>query len=271
MIVDLKNKQWFLFSLFPLLFWSVLLTNFNFFYLGMAILGAILTGFNVALEEWRVGMDKLREWSFVEHDSRFKNTMNKPIFKYLGMLLIPYGVGSFVYFNIFIFNNFCKIPYYTWMLLFLTWATIFYGIFILIFVPEYLAAAKDGALYGFYSDNSGFWLSRAYKLMEFKKYEEAIQSLDKALSIDPKLLAAWGTRGGALGFLKRYEEAIQSYDKALEIEPTNSKTWYNRGVSLAKLERFEEALDNVNKALEFNPSYEKALKIRSEILAELKK
>jgi tetratricopeptide (TPR) repeat protein len=305
MIVDLKNKQWLLFSLFPLLFWSVLLSNFNFFFLIMAIFGAIITGYKVASDEWFEGMDQIRKSNFVAFDTRFKKTMTNPIFQFLELSSIPYGVGSLVFFNFYMFYHMHEMPYYAWMLLFLTWATIFYGFFMLIFVPEHWETMKRGAAYGFYSDNKGYWIGRGCYFFEREKYEEAIQNfdkaleldpkftstlglkgktlmkmgkfddaiqiLDKALELDPKCIPALGYKGEALITMKKFEEAIKNYDKMLEIEPQNPKTWFNRGVSLVNLKRLKEAIENFDKALEFNPKYELARQARENILVELKK
>jgi tetratricopeptide (TPR) repeat protein len=270
MIVDLKDKQWFLYSLFPLLCWAVLLTNFNFFYLTMAIIGVILTGYNLARYEWE-------EWSFdaskgkiSDMDTHVRKISANPIFKILNPLLKPYGIVSLLYFNFYVIGNFNNLPYYIWMLFFLTWATILYGFFVMMLIPRYREIFDQGFILGQNMDNKSFWLGIGCKKIELKKYEEAIQSLDKAISIDPKFIDALGNRGCALDCLKRWEEAIQCYDKILEIDPTHSKTWYNRGITLAKIGKFSDALQSVDKALEFNPNYELALKTRDDLIDELK-
>ncbi len=41
--------------------------------------------------------------------------------------------------------------------------------------------------------------------------------------------------------LSRYDEAIESYDRAVAIKPDTHEAWYNRGVSLSNLGRYEES------------------------------
>jgi tetratricopeptide (TPR) repeat protein len=38
---------------------------------------------------------------------------------------------------------------------------------------------------------------------------------------------AWNNKGAALDDLNKSDEAIQSYNKAIEIDPTYSDAWYN--------------------------------------------
>lgn len=59
-----------------------------------------------------------------------------------------------------------------------------------------------------------------------KRYEEALQAYDKALSASAgklKLQAVfssfWEAKGAAFASLKRYEEALAAYDEAIRLAP----------------------------------------------------
>jgi tetratricopeptide (TPR) repeat protein len=52
--------------------------------------------------------------------------------------------------------------------------------------------------------------------------------------------------------LGHYEEAIESYDRLLALNPSDDATLYNKGVALMGLDRFEEALKVFDLALSFN-------------------
>jgi len=54
-------------------------------------------------------------------------------------------------------------------------------------------------------------------------HEEAIAYYDKVLAVLPDDLTALLNRGFSLGCLKRYEEALQSYDRAGEVDPSITK------------------------------------------------
>ncbi|HYW22495.1 MAG TPA: tetratricopeptide repeat protein [Nodularia sp. (in: cyanobacteria)] len=99
------------------------------------------------------------------------------------------------------------------------------------------------------NDAPEIWNNRGAVLGDLKQYEEALHSFDKALTIkddDPNI---WNNRGAALGKLERYEEAFHSFDKAFDIKVDNPQLWKNRGVVLGNLERYEEALHSFDKAL----------------------
>ena len=58
-------------------------------------------------------------------------------------------------------------------------------------------------------------------------------------------------KGVALGDLKRYDEALEAVNKAIELEPEDAFNWWCRGSILRGLKRDEEALKAFNKASDF--------------------
>jgi tetratricopeptide (TPR) repeat protein len=262
MIVDLKNKQWFLFSLFPLFFWCVLLTYFNYFYLIMATIGAIITGYNLALDDWQRGMNQIKNQNIVEFDRRFNNTMNKPILRIWAFLLYPYGLVSFFYFNYFVMSYFSWIPYYMWILFFLTWATILYVIFSMMFIPEYWNATKQGFFHGYFTadpkDARIYWVGFGAGVAVRKNYEKAIQCFDRALEHDPTYIPAYGFKGEILMEMKKYEDALNTFNLAIKIDSKNAQIWYHKGLALRYLTRYNEAIKCFEKAIELKHDYAKA-------------
>ncbi|MEL6442130.1 MAG: tetratricopeptide repeat protein [Cyanobacteria bacterium J06621_8] len=115
------------------------------------------------------------------------------------------------------------------------------------------------------------WLSRGYALGKLERYEEAITDYDKCLEINPEADIVWLSRGYALGKLERYEEAITDYDKCLEINPEKDSAWFCRGDALGELERYEEAISNYDKCLEINPKKDSAWFYRGLILGRLER
>ena len=53
----------------------------------------------------------------------------------------------------------------------------------------------------------------------------------------------------------KYEQAIDSYQKAIEIDPTDFMAYYNRGNAKAGLKDYSGAITDYNKAVEINPRY----------------
>lgn len=72
-------------------------------------------------------------------------------------------------------------------------------------------------------------------------------------------------KGCILTKLGKYQEAIESYDKALEINPNDFDAWNNKGHALKDSGRYQEAITSYDKALKINPDFEPALKAKEEI------
>lgn len=66
----------------------------------------------------------------------------------------------------------------------------------------------------------------------------------------------WSSEGGKLIQERKYEEAIECYDKALELESTDvdltSHIWNQKGTAFIKLERYEDAIRCPDKALVYD-------------------
>ena len=68
-------------------------------------------------------------------------------------------------------------------------------------------------------------------ISKLTRYNEALQSFDKALELDPKSIKSWSFRGIVLEKLFRHDEALQSYNKALEWDPKLKEDWYGWGIA----------------------------------------
>jgi tetratricopeptide (TPR) repeat protein len=102
-------------------------------------------------------------------------------------------------------------------------------------------------------ENVSSLYSKAFEAIEQGRYEEAIEYLDRALTIEPNHVLALTSMGGALVGLGKYQEAIEYLDRALTIEPNNINALYNKGLALHNLERYEEAIGYYDRALAINP------------------
>ncbi|NEO86135.1 MAG: tetratricopeptide repeat protein [Spirulina sp. SIO3F2] len=115
------------------------------------------------------------------------------------------------------------------------------------------------------------WYIRGELMSVFKQYEEAIVSYDKVLEIKPDMHEAWLNRGVALEKLGENEEAIVSYDKALEIKPDMHEAWFGRGNALKNLGRYEEAIVSFEKTIEIEPDFYDAWNSKGIVLCDFLK
>jgi len=123
-----------------------------------------------------------------------------------------------------------------------------------------LLEARIAAAVAASNDATNTMLSEAYSnrsvaLRKTGQAQEALDSCDKSLALDPHFVAAHIHRGNALKDLGRFDEAIASYDKAIVLEPTRPAAHFNRGNALRELKRFDEALASYDRAIALDPSY----------------
>jgi tetratricopeptide (TPR) repeat protein len=122
---------------------------------------------------------------------------------------------------------------------------------------------------GFSSDDTEEWFDRGNSLAMEGRFEEAIESYDRAISFQHDKYEALYNRGVSLGNLGRYEEEIESYDRAISFKPDKYEALYNRGNSLANLGRYEEAIKSYDRAISFQHDDHEAWSNRGISLANL--
>ena len=104
-----------------------------------------------------------------------------------------------------------------------------------------------------------FHNNRALVALELGKYQEALEDVETAISLDPKFAPAWRNKGLILETIDRNEDSVAAYDRALELDPQDYNTWTNRGFALYKLQKYQQAKQSFEKALEVNPKYQPAI------------
>lgn len=113
------------------------------------------------------------------------------------------------------------------------------------------------------------WANRSAVLWHLEQYKEAINSANKALSLDPNSVPAWFNRAISLESLSQYEEAINSYQQALRLDPKQVNVWVAQGMVFFRLKRYKEALNAFDQALQVNPNYTPAIQNRDSLLEQL--
>jgi len=90
-------------------------------------------------------------------------------------------------------------------------------------------------------------------LKEQGKLDDAIQSYQRALSLNPDLAEAHNNLGNVLKEQGKLDDAIQSYQRALSINPDYAKAHNNLGNTFQDLGRLDEALERYAQALSIKP------------------
>ena len=71
-------------------------------------------------------------------------------------------------------------------------------------------------------------------------FQQAVELLDKAISVNPGNSCLWNDKGVILDGLNRTDEALSCYERAIENDPYHAEAWFNRGVALRKTGHTQE-------------------------------
>lgn len=72
-----------------------------------------------------------------------------------------------------------------------------------------------------YSSNAKFWLMRSKALKQLDRVDEAAQSLEQGLRVDPKCAELYYQRSEIEKGFKRMSESLSDLNKAIELDPNN--------------------------------------------------
>lgn len=94
--------------------------------------------------------------------------------------------------------------------------------------------------------------------IQLKKFEEAIEWLNKSILINSNNHSVFNNLGVCYKELKKYAEALNSFSTALKIKPNYAEVYNNIGIVYKSLEDYNEAIKNYNKAIKLKPDYAEA-------------
>src|SRR5437879_5894601 len=106
----------------------------------------------------------------------------------------------------------------------------------------------------------GTWFARAI----------AITASGQAVAREPHGAEAFVSRGNALQELRRFEEALASYDRVISLRPDHADAFYNRGIALMQLNRLEEARASYDRVIALRPDYVRAYNNRGNVFQVMK-
>jgi tetratricopeptide (TPR) repeat protein len=92
-------------------------------------------------------------------------------------------------------------------------------------------------------------LAQGQAFLNDNEPEKALESFDRALSLDSKNAETWIQRAGALEKLNRFEEALNCYDEAIAADGSMTIAYLHKGGLFNRMSRYEEALQCYEHAL----------------------
>ena len=91
--------------------------------------------------------------------------------------------------------------------------------------------------------------------LQTKRFDEAVQYIEKALSIAPDDAQAEANLGLALNALGRPEEAVEHFHKSLRLAPNNARVYNNLGNIYFRFRRVKDAITCYQQALAIQPGF----------------
>jgi Flp pilus assembly protein TadD len=91
--------------------------------------------------------------------------------------------------------------------------------------------------------------------LQMKRFGEAVQFIDKALSVAPDDAQAEANLGLALNALGRPQEAVDHFHKSLRLAPNNARVYNNLGNVYFRFRRVKDAIACYQQALTLEPGF----------------
>ena len=134
------------------------------------------------------------------------------------------------------------------------------------------AAAACGTLIGLQPHNAQAWFLQGNAQQLAGLHEQAIDSFERALRLEPRLAAALQQRQAhSLRMMRRRNEALGALERALALQPNYAMALNNRGLALHDSGRVVEALQSFDAALAAAGKFPEALFNRGTVLLESKR
>ena len=105
-----------------------------------------------------------------------------------------------------------------------------------------------------------FYLNEGIELTNQSKFEDALESLNKAIELNPSNALSYFSKAIAYHNLGQFRAAYENYGKAILLDKKMIDAYYNRaqailGLEDATEEELKEALSNLETATELDPKF----------------
>jgi tetratricopeptide (TPR) repeat protein len=117
--------------------------------------------------------------------------------------------------------------------------------------------------------NPDLLLLRARAYAGDKKFNQALEDLNKTIELKPDVADAYIERGLVFTQSRRFDDAIGDLTRSIEIDPKNVKAYAMRASARLQAEANDDALSDVNQALQIASTDPEALRIRGNVYEAL--
>lgn len=96
------------------------------------------------------------------------------------------------------------------------------------------------------------WNNKGYALNQLEKFEEAVSALNYVIQLDSTWITAFSNLGDSLQGLGKSEDAIKAYAEVLKLDDKDYGVWFNTAACFYDLQDFDKAIEIGNKLIELN-------------------
>jgi tetratricopeptide (TPR) repeat protein len=108
------------------------------------------------------------------------------------------------------------------------------------------------------------YYAQGVRQFQLGKYDEAIDSFNKAIQQNPKLVDAYHYRGQAYFQTQRFQNAIQDYNQVLQMAPHNAEAYHHRGLAYTSSGNNDQAIADYTQAINLKPDFAQAYSDRAQ-------
>ena len=99
-------------------------------------------------------------------------------------------------------------------------------------------------------------------MLKAGRYAEAIQSLDRALAADSRMVNAYLSRGRANVALGQTEPAVRDFTKVIQLQPANTDAFVERAAVHLRTNDYPAVIADCGEAISRNPKLTYAYTLR---------
>ena len=104
-----------------------------------------------------------------------------------------------------------------------------------------------------------------------KKFNPALDDLNKVIELKPDLADAYIERGMVFTQARRFDDAIGDFNRAIELDPKSIKAYAMRATAKLQADSKDDALYDANQALQINSNDALALRVRANVYEALER
>ncbi|MEZ5334714.1 MAG: tetratricopeptide repeat protein [Methanolobus sp.] len=122
-----------------------------------------------------------------------------------------------------------------------------------------VAGIADSELIGDTVSYDQVWVSRGSCYENMSIYDNATDSYEMAILLNPESAIAWNGMASSYDVLGNYADAVYCYNRAVLLDPDNTEIWFKKGLSHLKNMDDQSAIESFGQVLKREPANTDAL------------